>query len=35
MLEGLERYEDAACIGNVQRLPHNQRYDHFGICFSG
>ena len=33
MLDALQRFDDAGCIGNVQRLPDTQRYDHFGICF--
>jgi GT2 family glycosyltransferase len=33
MLEGLKRYPDAGCIGNVQKIPATNRYDHFGICF--
>jgi GT2 family glycosyltransferase len=33
MLDALERFNDAGCVGNVHRLPHNRRYDHFGICF--
>ena len=32
MLDAIERFEDAGCIGNVQLL-ENGRYDHFGICF--
>jgi len=32
MLDALERFEDAGCIGNVQLL-ETGRYDHFGICF--
>lgn len=33
MLEGLERFLDAGCVGNVQKIPATERYDHFGICF--
>lgn len=32
MLDALERFEDAGCVGNVQIL-ENGCYDHFGICF--
>ena len=32
MLDALERFEDAGCVGNVQLL-ETGRYDHFGICF--
>jgi GT2 family glycosyltransferase len=32
MLDALEQYQDAGCVGNVQLL-ETGRYDHFGICF--
>lgn len=32
MLDALEQYQDAGCVGNVQVL-ESGRYDHFGICF--
>lgn len=32
MLNALEHFEDAGCVGNVQLL-ETGRYDHFGICF--
>ena len=33
MVEGFERYPDAGFIGNVQKIPATNRYDHFGVAF--
>lgn len=33
MLDALHRFPDAGYVGNVQKIPATDRYDHFGICF--
>lgn len=33
MLEALNKFPDAGLIGNVQKIPATNRYDHFGVCF--
>lgn len=33
MLSALEAYPDAGFIGNVQKIPATDRYDHFGVVF--
>ena len=33
MLSVMNRFTDAGCVGNVQKIPATNRYDHFGICF--
>ena len=33
MLDGLDRHPDAGLIGNVQKIPTTERYDHFGVVF--
>jgi GT2 family glycosyltransferase len=33
MFAGLKRYPDAGFIGNVQKNPKTNRYDHFGVVF--
>lgn len=33
MLNGLDLYPDAGFIGNVQKVPATDRYDHFGVVF--
>jgi GT2 family glycosyltransferase len=33
MLVALKNYPDAGFIGNVQKIPSTNRFDHFGVCF--
>lgn len=33
MLDVLARNPDAGLVGNVQKIPVTNRYDHFGVCF--
>ena len=33
MLDALKTYPDAGFVGNVQKIPTTERYDHFGVVF--
>lgn len=33
MLNALDQFPDAGCIGNLQKIPTTDRYDHFGVVF--